>query len=64
MCRGHADAPLSAKGHAQSRRIAEWFSPRPDLVISSDLTRCTTLARHLSADVIEVPDLREQDMGA
>lgn len=67
VCRGQSDAPLSATGEAQSAAAAVWFArttPRPDLVLSSDLGRCLALARQLSGDARLVPALREQDMGA
>lgn len=66
VCRGHHDAPLSPRGEAQTEAAAAWFRatyPTPDLVISSDLGRCTALARLLSDTPLLVPALREQDMG-
>ncbi|MES2641818.1 MAG: histidine phosphatase family protein [Myxococcota bacterium] len=66
VCRGQSDARLSPRGEAQSAAAAEWLRrayPAPDVVITSDLSRCTTLARHLSPTPILVPALREQDMG-
>ncbi len=67
VCRGQVDAPLSARGEAQSDAAAAWFArtqPRPDVVVSSDLSRCAALARRLSAEVVPAPALREQHMGA
>lgn len=67
VCRGQADAALSAYGEEQTRRAAAWFNarwPEVDRVITSDLSRCATLARAIRADVVAVPALREQHMGA
>lgn len=66
VCRGQADARLSPRGEAQTAAAAEWFRrayPAPDVIVSSDLSRCATLARALGGDVIYAPELREQDMG-
>lgn len=66
LCRGHADVPLSAKGLAQSQQAAAWFlrqHPRPDVVFSSDLSRCTALAQAITPDFRPTPLLREQSMG-
>ena len=70
-CYGHTDYPLSAAGAAESERLVEWvreWLPEADGVLSSDLVRCTALARPLAAALglplrVE-PALREQDMGA
>ncbi len=66
VCRGHSDAQLSHRGLEQSEAAAAWFLrtwPTPDVVLSSDLVRCSTLAHHLSSQVVFAPALREQDMG-
>ncbi len=66
VCRGQSDARLSPRGEAQSDAAAAWFrasQPAPDLVLSSDLSRCAALARRLSDAPVLVPALREQDMG-
>lgn len=67
VCRGQHDAALSPRGVAQSDAAAAWFrrtQPAPDVVVSSDLSRCAELARRLGTDVRYAPELREQDMGA
>lgn len=67
VCRGHADVPLSARGVAQSEAAARWFRAQggePVRVFSSDLSRCRGLADRLGAEVIALPALREQHMGA
>ncbi|MCA8980959.1 MAG: histidine phosphatase family protein [Planctomycetes bacterium] len=68
--RGQLDVPLTARGLAQHERLAAWFvacEPRPDVVVSSDLSRCRELADRVgSALGIEVrtdPALREQSLG-
>lgn len=69
-CYGHTDYPLSAAGQEESARLVAWVKewlPEADGVLSSDLTRCTALARPLAEALglplrIE-PALREQDMG-
>lgn len=70
-CYGHMDYPLSAAGLAESERLIAWvreWLPEADGVLSSDLSRCTALARPLAEALglplrIE-PALREQHMGA
>lgn len=67
VCRGITDVALSARGQAQSARLAERFLAehgRPDRVLSSDLRRCRELAERFEAPVELLPGLREQDMGA
>ena len=67
---GHLDLPLAADGERQGRALVDFAArrlPRPDGVISSDLSRCLGHARELSA-LLDVPlhvfpALREQDMG-
>lgn len=68
---GHLDLPLTLKGEAEGealrRHVLERL-PRPDGVISSDLTRCRALAERIAADLelplTTSPALREQRMGA
>jgi len=65
-CRGQSDVPLSERGLGQSARAADWVRariPTPDRVISSDLTRCATLAQAIRPDAELVPAVREQHMG-
>lgn len=66
VCRGQADVPLSPAGLAQSDAAAAAFLTRfgaPDRVLSSDLSRCRTLAERFGVPVEAVAALREQDMG-
>lgn len=68
---GHLDLPLTPKGEAEGealrRHVLERL-PRPDGVISSDLSRCRALAERIAADLDlplwTTPALREQRMGA
>ncbi|MEC8423739.1 MAG: histidine phosphatase family protein, partial [Myxococcota bacterium] len=70
-CYGHTDYPLSVAGQAESECLVGWvreWLPEADGILSSDLSRCTALARPL-ADALGLPlriepALREQDMGA
>lgn len=68
--RGQLDVPLTALGLQQHDRLADWFvgcEPRPDRILSSDLSRCRALADQLAARLdlpVEVnAALREQSMG-
>lgn len=65
VCRGQSETPLSAKGLADSLAAAQALVERvrPDLVISSDLTRCRPLAEAFGLPVRWEPRLREQHMG-
>jgi broad specificity phosphatase PhoE len=66
VCRGQSDAPLSPLGHTQSEAAAAWFRrsfPAPDVVVTSDLSRCATLAHLLTDTPVLAPAIREQDMG-
>ncbi|MFZ5475708.1 MAG: histidine phosphatase family protein [Myxococcota bacterium] len=63
VCRGQSDAPLSERGLAQTAAAAGRFREKPDVVFSSDLSRCMALARAIGGDVVAVPELREQHMG-
>ena len=51
---GHLDLPLTPKGEAEGealrRHVLERL-PRPDGVISSDLSRCRALAERIAADL-------------
>lgn len=69
--RGQLDVALSKRGEQQHERLADWFcacEPRPDRILTSDLTRCRALATRLGSQLgIEIeadPALREQSMGA
>jgi broad specificity phosphatase PhoE/nicotinamide riboside kinase len=68
--RGHLDAQLSAKGRRQHDALVSWFverQPCPDLILSSDLSRCAQLAAKLAratgAECVLDAGLREQHMG-
>lgn len=67
---GITDAPLSAEGIRQAEALIEYAVealPRPDGILSSDLGRCTAIARplaeRLGVPLVCTPTLREQDMG-
>jgi broad specificity phosphatase PhoE len=65
LCRGHIDVPLSAHGEQQTRSTASrWHGPY-DRVYTSDLQRCTALAKELQghAPLRSTARLREQNMG-
>jgi broad specificity phosphatase PhoE/nicotinamide riboside kinase len=71
VVRGQMDVPLSPRGRAESTALACWLEahePRPDVVYTSDLVRCTELAADLARRSGRVPivdsRLREQSMGA
>lgn len=71
MVRGHLEVPLSARGAEEHERLAGWLAraePRPDRILSSDLSRCRLLAERLSREAgvpVECDKrLREQFMGA
>jgi alpha-ribazole phosphatase len=63
---GHFDSPLTPRGRAQVRRLRRRFrSLRPDVVVSSDLSRCFETARILApgATILSSSSLRELDFG-
>jgi len=67
---GITDAPLSAEGVRQAEALIAYATsalPRPDGILSSDLSRCTAIARplaeRLGVPLVCTPTLREQDMG-
>jgi phosphoserine phosphatase len=62
---GHADRPLTEKGREQARALAERLRHvELDAVYSSDLRRAAETAAAVSGDVIELPELREVDVGS
>ncbi len=70
VVRGQLDVNLSAHGRKQSTTLANWFcesEPKPDVIWSSDLTRCQFLAEQIAklsgAELKLDARLREQDMG-
>jgi broad specificity phosphatase PhoE/nicotinamide riboside kinase len=70
VVRGQLDVPLSGRGRAQSRNVADWYrraGSRPDVLLSSDLERCRALAALLAdasgLEPVHDPRLREQSMG-
>lgn len=71
VVRGQMDAALSPRGEAQGDALARSLArhePRPDVVWTSDLVRCRTLAERIAGEhglVARVDArLREQSMGA
>ena len=67
---GHTDYPLTARGQDQGRSLVDFAQrrlPPADGVISSDLARCTAIARplaeRLGVPLLTSPLLREQHMG-
>ncbi|MBL8860123.1 MAG: histidine phosphatase family protein [Planctomycetes bacterium] len=71
IVRGQMDEPLSPRGEIESRELAQWFArhaPRPDVVLTSDLVRCSVLgadvARRAGRELVVDARLREQSMGA
>jgi broad specificity phosphatase PhoE/nicotinamide riboside kinase len=71
VVRGQLDVQLSSGGAVESRLLSAWLAhhePRPDVVFTSDLVRCTALADDFGAHIGHVPvrdvRLREQSMGA
>lgn len=71
VVRGQLDVQLSEAGATESGLLSAWLArhePRPDVVFTSDLARCTALADDYGARVARVPvrdaRLREQSMGA
>jgi len=62
---GHADRPLTEKGREQARALAERLRHvELDAVNSSDLRRAADTAAAVSNEVIELPALREVDVGS
>ena len=62
---GHADRPLTDKGREQAEALAERLRHvELDAVYSSDLRRAADTAAAVSDDVIELPELREVDVGS
>jgi len=62
---GHADRPLTEKGREQARALAERLRHvELDAVYSSDLRRAADTAAAVSNEVIELPALREVDVGS
>ncbi len=71
VVRGQLDVPLSARGAVESELLSAWLArhePRPDVIFTSDLVRCSVLAGDVGARVSREPivdaRLREQSMGA
>jgi broad specificity phosphatase PhoE len=66
---GHADRPLTAKGRAQAEALAKRLEHiELDAVYSSNLRRAAETARAVAdaqgLDLVELPDLREVDVGS
>jgi alpha-ribazole phosphatase len=63
-CYGKLDVALSAEGHAQARRLADWLRGLPlDAVYASPRRRTTETAEALGRPVRVEEDLREIDFG-
>jgi glucosyl-3-phosphoglycerate phosphatase len=65
---GHSDTPLSGLGHRQAAEAAPLLATlKPDLIVSSDLRRCTetaaALAERTGLAVTTDPRLRERAYG-
>lgn len=61
---GQTDVPLNEKGRAQARALAPLVAGlRPDLAITSDLSRAAETAKLLGVDARLEPGLREQNLG-
>lgn len=65
---GHSDVPLSGLGRRQAAEAAPLLADlAPDLIVSSDLSRCTqtaaALAEHTGLPVTTDPRLRERAYG-
>lgn len=70
VVRGQLDAPLSAVGLAQHERLVDWLGQHetaPDMLYTSDLSRCSELAVRLEEAwgraATSTKLLREQDLG-
>lgn len=66
---GHADRPLTPKGHEQARALAQRLRDvELDAVYSSDLRRAADTAAEVARvqrlEVVELPELREVDVGS
>lgn len=66
---GHADRPLTEKGRAQAKTLAERLKHIDlDAVYSSDLRRAADTARVVAEsqgiELVELPELREVDVGS
>jgi broad specificity phosphatase PhoE len=66
---GHADRPLSERGRLQAEALAERLAEvELDAVYSSDLRRtretATVIAERKGLEVLELPELREVDVGS
>jgi broad specificity phosphatase PhoE len=66
---GHADRPLTDRGRAQAADLAERLADIPlDAVYSSDLRRARETAEAVAhaqgLEVVELPELREVDVGS
>jgi broad specificity phosphatase PhoE len=66
---GHADRPLTEKGRAQARALAERLAHiELDAVYSSDLRRAAETARVVAdaqgLELVQLPELREVDVGS
>ena len=63
LCVGRMDLPLSVEGEDHARRLGEYFTGLPALVVSSPLKRCRDTAGAVSDDYRICGGLIELDMG-
>jgi probable phosphoglycerate mutase len=66
---GHLDIPLNERGHEQARRAARSLAEdRPDIVVSSDLSRAhataQAIASFIGCPLVLEPELRERSFGS
>lgn len=61
------DVPLTAKGRAQARQLARNWKFKPDVILTSPMSRARNTAKHLAQkykmQLIIVPETTEQDCG-
>lgn len=63
ICYGQSDIPLAETAEADIAAVLKKLTMKPDLVVSSPLTRCTRLAEQISSKVHLDPRLVEINMG-
>lgn len=64
---GHSNVPLSERGHAQAKKLADFWSGNLDAIYSSDLLRASQTAFYLAdknnIDIIQIPEFKEVCFG-
>lgn len=63
ICYGQSDVPLAETAEIDIAAVLKKITLKPDLVVSSPLTRCTRLAERISKNVQLDPRLVEINMG-